>query len=146
MTPSETTIDLSDFQPVDEHAFITLWRKYELLRTWNDPHRDMRRKLAAGHDGFWAGHVGPRLIAGIMVGYDVHRGTVNYLAVDHAFAGYGNDQLLMERAEAFFFEKGCPNVNICRRPDNGAVRALCESLAYEKDDVVVLGKRLIPND
>ena len=146
ITPSDTTIDLSDFQPVDEHALITLLRKYVLLRKWNDPHRDMRRKLAAWHDGFWIGHVGPRLIAGIMVGYDGHRGTVNYLAVDHAFAGHGHDQLLMERAEAFFSEKGCPNVNICGRPDNGALRALCGSLAYEQDDMVVLGKRWIPND
>ena len=124
----------------------TLRRKCRLLCPWNDPYQDTGRKLAAGRGGFWVGHVGPRLIAGIMVGYDGHRGTVNYLAVDHAFAGHGHDQLLMERAEAFFFEKGCPNVNICGRPDNGALRALCGSLAYEQDDMVVLGKRLIPND
>ncbi len=146
MSPSESAIDLRDFWAVDEHAFITLWRKYELKRPWNDPYRDIRRKLVAGYDGLWISYVGPRLIAGIMVGYDGHRGTVNFLDVDPAFAGHGHGQLLMERAEAFFFGKDCPKVNICARKANGAVRALCSRLAYARDDVIVLGKRLIPDD
>jgi hypothetical protein len=32
------------------------------------------------------------------------------------------------------------------RRDNEAVLAFYDSLAYEQDDVVVLGKRLIPDD
>jgi ribosomal protein S18 acetylase RimI-like enzyme len=146
MTPPDTAIDLRDFRPGDEHAVITLWRKCRLLRPWNDPYQDIRRKLAAGHGGFWVGHVGSRLIASIMVGYDGHRGSVNYLAIDPAFSGHGHGRMLMERAEAFLFEKGCPKVNMCVRRDNGAVLAFYSSLAYEQDDVVVLGKRLIPDD
>ena len=52
----------------------------------------------------------------------------------------------MERAEAFLSQTGGPKVNICLRRDNEAVLAFYDSLAYEQDDVVVLGKRLIPND
>ena len=55
-------------------------------------------------------------------------------------------RLLTERVETFLFEKGCPKVNICVRRDNGAVLAFYSSLAYEQDDMVVLGKRLIPDD
>jgi ribosomal protein S18 acetylase RimI-like enzyme len=146
MTPPDTAIDLRDFWPRDEHAVITLWRKCRLLRPWNDPYQDIRRKLAAGYGGFWVGHVGPRLIASIKVGYDGHRGSVNYLAIDPAFARHGHGWFLMERARAFLFEKGCPEENICVRRKNGAVLAFYSNLAYEHDDVVVLGKRLILDD
>lgn len=81
-----------------------------------------------------------------MVGYDGHRGSVNYLAIDPAFAGRGYGRLLMGQAEAFLSQIGCPKVNICVRRDNEAVLAFYDSLAYEQDDVVVLGKRLIPDD
>jgi ribosomal protein S18 acetylase RimI-like enzyme len=145
MSP-DTAFDLRDFQLADEQAVINLWQTCKLLRPWNDPHRDIRRKLASSDGGFWVGHVGPRLIASIMVGYDGHRGSVNYLAIDPAFAGRGYGRLLMERAEAFLLQTECPKVNICVRRDNEAVLAFYDSLAYEQDDVVVLGKRLIPDD
>ena len=92
------------------------------------------------------GHVGPRLIASIMVGYVGHCGSANYLAIGPAFAGRGYGRLLMERAEAFLSQTGCPEVNICVRRNNGAVLAFYNSLAYEQDDVVVLGRKLIPDD
>lgn len=144
--PPDTAFDLRDFQLSDEQAVIKLWQTCKLLRPWNDPHRDIRRKLASSDGGFWVGHVGPRLIASIMVGYDGHRGSVNYLAIDPAFAGRGYGRLLMGQAEAFLSQIGCPKVNICVRRDNEAVLAFYDSLAYEQDDVVVLGKRLIPDD
>ena len=90
MTPPDTAIDLRDFRAGDEYAVITLWRKCRLLRPWNDPYQDIRGKLAAGHGGFWVGHVGPRLIASVMVGYDGHRGSVNYLTTTVP-AGHGGD-------------------------------------------------------
>ena len=81
-----------------------------------------------------------------MVGYDGNRGSVNYLAIDLAFAGHGHDRLLMKRSEAFLFEKGCLKINLCVRRGNEDALAFYKSLAYEKDDVVVLGKKLIRDD
>ena len=46
-----------------------------------------------GHEANW-------LIATIMVGYDGHRGSINYLAVDPAVAGNGHGRNLMQIAEA----------------------------------------------
>ena len=75
-----------------------------------------------------------------------HRRIFHWLN-EHAYiAGRGYGRLLMERAEAFFSQTGCPGVNICVRRNNGAVLAFYNSLAYEQDDVVVLGKRLISDD
>ena len=144
--PPDTAFDLRDFQLSDEQAVIKLWQTCKLLRPWNDPHRDISRKLAASDGGFWVGHINARLIASIMVGNDGHRGSMNYLAIDPAFAGRGYGRLLMGQAEAFLSQIGCPKVNICVRRDNEAVLAFYDSLAYEQDDVVVLGKRLIPDD
>ena len=101
-----TAFDLRDFQLADEQAVIKLWQTCKLLWPWNNPHRYIRRKLAFSDGGFWVGHVGPRLIASIMVGYDGHRGSVNYLAIDPAFSGRGFGRLLMKRAEAFLSQTG----------------------------------------
>ena len=75
-----------------------------------------------------------------------YRGIFHWLS-EHAYiAGRGYGRLLMERAEAFLSQTGCPEVNICVRRNNGAVLAFYNSLAYEQDDVVVLGRKLIPDD
>ena len=48
------------------------------------------------------GHVANTLFATIMVGYDGHRGSIHYLAVEPAVAGNGYGSTLTQIAEDFF--------------------------------------------
>ena len=66
----------------DRDAVIELWRRCDLVRAWNDPHRDIDRKLARDPDLLLVGERDRVVVAAVMVGYDGHRGWVNYLAVD----------------------------------------------------------------
>jgi GNAT superfamily N-acetyltransferase len=34
------------FKPEDEEAVVALWQECQLARPWNDPHKDIARKLA----------------------------------------------------------------------------------------------------
>ena len=34
------------FKPEDECAVVALWEECRLTRAWNDPHKDIARKLA----------------------------------------------------------------------------------------------------
>ena len=139
-------LSIREFRPADTRPVIDLWTRCALVRPWNDPEKDIHRKRSVPDGPFWVGLLGDRLIASIMVGYDGHRGSVNYLAVDPAHAGTGFGRQLMDRAEAWLKERGCPKVNLCVRTGNEAVLAFYDRLDYQPDDALLLGKRLIPDD
>jgi ribosomal protein S18 acetylase RimI-like enzyme len=69
------------FQPADEAAVVALWSECELTRPWNDPHKDIARKLTEQPELFLVGAIGSEVVASAMVGFDGHRGWVYYLAV-----------------------------------------------------------------
>ena len=51
----------------------------------------------------------------------------------------------MLRVEQLLAERGCPKVNLMVRSSNEDVVAFYRRLGYANDDVVALGKRLIPD-
>lgn len=42
------------FRPADEDGVVQLWHACGLTRPWNDPHRDIQRKLANSPSSFWS--------------------------------------------------------------------------------------------
>ena len=138
-------MEIRQFQPGDEPAVIALWQRCELTRPWNDPHKDVARKLEVQRELFLVGVEGSTLVAAVMAGYDGHRGSVNYLAVDPAHRRRGHGAALMQRVEAVLAERGCPKINLMVRSTNAEVLAFYRKLGYAPDEVVPLGKRLIPD-
>lgn len=57
----------------------------------------------------------------------------------------GHGAALMRRAEEALKERGCPKVNLAVRTANAEAIAFYRRLGYAPDDVVPLGKRLIPD-
>ena len=62
------------FAEPDTDAVVELWRRADLVRPWNDPHLDIRRKLTQQPELFLVGDVDGRTAATVMAGYDGHRG------------------------------------------------------------------------
>ena len=141
---------LRSFRPEDTEAVVALWRDAGLVVPWNDPYLDIERKLSVQPELFLvveaAGDGGRRgaVIGTAMVGFDGHRGWVNYLAVDEAHRGGGVGARLMAEAERLLVERGCPKLNLQVRSTNAGVIEWYRSLGYELDQVASLGKRLIP--
>lgn len=81
-----------------------------------------------------------------MVGYEGHRGWINYLAVDpdHQRLGYG--RALMAEAERLLRAEGCPKINLQIRATNQGVIEFYRRLGYAVDEVVSMGKRLEHDD
>ena len=65
------------FKPEDESAVVALWDACELTRPWNDPHKDIARKLAVQPELFFVGEDEHEIVASVMAGYEGHRGWVN---------------------------------------------------------------------
>ncbi len=135
-------MQIRPFQISDEPALVDLWSKCELIRPVNDPAKDIRRKLAVKPEWFVVGILDGQIVASVMVGYDGHRGWINYLAVhpQHRLRGHGRQ--MMVEAERLLRAVGCPKINLQVRTNNRAVVAFYERIGYRIDDVVNLGKRL----
>lgn len=131
------------FQPQDEAAVVALWQACELTRPWNDPRKDIARKLAVQPELFLVGTVDNTIVASVMAGYEGHRGWVNYLAVAPACRGRGYGRALMQHVEAALEGRGCPKVSLLVRSSNRAAMTFYRHLGYAEDASVSLGKRLI---
>lgn len=143
---------IRSFVESDTQAVVELWRSAGLTRPWNDPHRDVQRKLGVqpewflvGVDDASDGGAQEAVVASVMAGWDGHRGWISFLAVhpDRQHEGLGT--ALLAEAERLLTEAGCPKVMLMVRTGNEGVLAFYEQQGWSRDDVVVLGKRLIPD-
>ena len=137
---------LRPFTVADTEAVISLWTEVGLVRPWNDPRRDIQRKLTTQPELFLVIDEGSQVIATAMVGYDGHRGWVYYLAVAPERRGKGHARALMAEAERLLIERGCPKIMLMVRADNDTVIGMYEGLGYATESTVVMGKRLIPDE
>lgn len=140
-----STMHIRPYQETDEAAVVALWQACGLTRPWNDPHQDIARKLQVQRELFLVGEADGQVIATTMAGYDGHRGWVNYLAVAPGQRGQGLGAALMQHIEQQLLALGCPKLNLQVRSSNTAVLDFYRHLGYAQDEVVSLGKRLIPD-
>lgn len=138
-------MEIRKFRESDRSAVIALWKACALIRPWNNPDKDIDRKLKFQPELFFVCTKDSAVVASAMAGYDGHRGSVFYLAVDPAHQGKGYGQALMAHIEATLQALGCPKINIVVRATNEKVLGFYKNLSYSKDDVVSIGKRLIPD-
>jgi len=136
-------MEIRKFIESDRKNVIDLWIACDLTRHWNDPNKDIDRKISFQPELFFVGVIDLNIVACAMAGYDGHRGSVFYLAVHPEFQGKGFGELLMNHIEAELTKIGCPKLNIVVRNTNEPVLKFYNRLSYKTDDVVSIGKRLI---
>lgn len=141
----ESKMKIRSFLQQDEGAVIRLWNECGLVRPWNDPKKDIARKLTTQPELFLVVEKEDRVVGSAMIGYEGHRGWVYYLAVDPSCQGQGIGQALMREAEHLLIERGCPKIQLLVRSNNVQELDFYAKLGYETGDVLMLGKRLIPD-
>jgi ribosomal protein S18 acetylase RimI-like enzyme len=135
-------MQIRPFQPQDEEAVVSLWRRCDLVRPWNDPHKDIQRKLRVRPDLFLVGALDGQIVACVMAGYEGHRGWLNYLAIAPEHQRHGLARAIVAEAERLLRDAGCPKINLQIRTSNHGVVEFYRRLGYAMDDVVSMGKRL----
>ena len=140
-------MQIRPFREEDTETVVALWEACGLTRPWNDPRRDIARKLTVQRELFLVGTDGPgehdEPIATAMAGFDGHRGWVYYVAVSPDRLGEHLGQQLMAEAERLLLELGCPKINVQIRSGNDKVIGFYEHLGFAPDGALGFGKRLI---
>lgn len=135
-------MDVRAYEDGDQADVIALWQACNLVVPWNDPAKDIWRKLQVDRELFLVGCTAEGVVATVMGGYEGHRGWINYLAVHPHAQRCGYGRRIMAAVEERIEARGCPKINLQVRSSNHDVVAFYETLGYERDDVVGLGKRL----
>jgi ribosomal protein S18 acetylase RimI-like enzyme len=139
-------MEIRPYAEADEEAVIRLWEWCGLTRPWNDPRKDIARKRAVRPDLFLVAAIDREIVGSVMAGYDGHRGWINYLAVAPEQRRHGWGRALMAEAERLLLASGCPKINLQVRGGNTEALAFYGRIGFTVDDVVSLGKRLIPDE
>ena len=140
---SSSNFAIRQFVPNDTNRVIFIWEQCDLVRNWNNPNFDIKRKLNFQKELFFVGLLNDEIIATAMFGYDGHRGWLNYFAVLPNFQKRGFGKQLMTFGEMALIEKGCPKLNLQIRNDNTKAINFYQKVGYKEDATVSFGKRLI---
>jgi ribosomal protein S18 acetylase RimI-like enzyme len=135
-------MQIRTFEAKDQESVVKLWHACNLIVPWNDPYKDIQRKLQVGPDLFIVGEIAGDIVATVMGGYEGHRGWINYLAVAPAHQRKGYGRQLVAFVESRIKQKGCPKINLQVRQTNTDVIKFYEAIGYKNDNLVSLGKRL----
>jgi len=130
------------FREADEARVIELWMFAGLIKPWNDPQKDIARKLKVQRELFLVAELEGVVVGVVMSGYEGHRGWVNYLAVDIGQRRRGIGSALVRDVERRLRVLGCPKINLQVRRENAEVQAFYAALGFKNDEVESLGKRL----
>lgn len=130
------------YAPLNAQEVIALWVECGLVKSWNNPQRDIERKLAVNPEWFIVGMLDGQVVATCMAGYEGHRGWINYLAVHPDYRRQGFGAAMMAEAEDLLRAAGCPKINLQVRETNREVIEFYHSIGFSDDKVVSLGKQL----
>ncbi|WP_449408108.1 GNAT family acetyltransferase [Microbacterium maritypicum] len=144
------TWNVRAFRPEDTESVVALWDDAGLTRPWNDPRRDIERKLSVQPELFLVavddetdGAIASRIIGTVMAGYDGHRGWLYYLSSASSHRRRGVGRALVAEAERLLRDMGCPKVQLMVRDGNEQALEFYDELGYERFSVSNTGKRLI---
>jgi len=139
------TVHIREFEAEDAAQVVGLWQAAGLTRPWNDPLADISRCVATATSFLLVSLSAETsaVVGTVMAGYEGHRGWMYYLASAPERRGEGIGRALVAEAERRFEAAGCPKAMLMVRGGNEQALGFYETIGYEREDVLVLSKRLI---
>lgn len=130
------------YDPKYQEAVVKLWKECRLIVPQNDPVEDIQKKIAFQPELLFVALMDGTVIGSIMVGYEGHRGWLNYLAVLPRHQRHGHGRRLVEKAIDELKKMGCLKVNLQVRRSNFSAVEFYKHIGFKIDEVISLGKRL----
>ncbi|HVP27141.1 MAG TPA: GNAT family acetyltransferase [Candidatus Bathyarchaeia archaeon] len=130
------------YRPEFMNEVVSLWKKCNLVVPQNDPVVDIQKKVEFQPELFFIGLLDGKVVGSIMVGYEGHRGWINYLAVTPECQRRGYGRQLVQKGIDELEKIGCLKVNLQVRNTNKSVIDFYKNLGFKDDNVTSLGLRL----
>ncbi len=137
---------IRQYRHEDQEMVVQLWKKVGVIRITNDPENDIERKIKHSPDLFLVAEIDGTIAGTVMIGWEGHRGWINYLGVSPEYQGRSIGTNLMKKAEEILRGRGCPKINLMIRKSNQKVIEFYKKLGFLEDEVICIGKRLAQNN
>jgi ribosomal protein S18 acetylase RimI-like enzyme len=138
-------VDVREFTRADGAALRAFWESCGIkIRPGDDD--DALASFGSRNPGLFLLAIDARgIAASALGGWDGRRGWLYHVAVRADQRRHGLGARLVKTIEERLRARGCPKVNLLVRSANAEAIAFYQRLGYARDDVVALGKRLIPD-
>jgi ribosomal protein S18 acetylase RimI-like enzyme len=137
------TLSIRPFGEADRHALEQLWaRVFPDDPPRNAPALMIDNKLAVQPELLLVGIVEGAVVGAVIAGFDGVRGWIYHLAVAPEWRRRRFATQLVRAAEFGLRKLGCPKVNLQVRATNSAVVAFYQSVGYEIEERLSMGRPL----
>jgi ribosomal protein S18 acetylase RimI-like enzyme len=133
-------IDIRPFVIEDTDGVLEVWSLAGMTTPERNPRADIQKKLRHSPESFFVGLFEGKVAATVMVGYDGHRGWIYALAVRPDLQRKGIGSQMMEQAENWLREHGCPRAKLQIDEARGDVAGFYRKLGYEVQPLVSMAK------
>ncbi|MDH5352894.1 MAG: GNAT family acetyltransferase [Gammaproteobacteria bacterium] len=133
-------VNIRKYRSKDKVPLVKLWETvFPDDPAHNEPSKVIDAKLAVD-DLIFLAELDDQLIGACMAGYDGHRGWLYAVAVLPEYRKSGAGRRLVESAMKALSEVGCIKVNLQIRSTNTEVAAFYQSLGFEVEDRMSMGR------
>jgi len=135
----EPSVSIRTASVADYDAIVELWQRAGLKASLRgrESRESYAQQLMLPTSTFLVAVLGDRVVGVVFGTHDGRKGWINRLAVDPQLRGRGIAKTLTERCQDAIRAAGIEIIAALVEPDNGASRALFESLGYKADVPVV---------
>jgi hypothetical protein len=138
-----SSIKVRSYVPGDHSSLVRLWsRVFPDDPPRNAPEAMIRNKERVQPELLLVATLEEAIVGAVIAGFDGTRGWIYHLAVDSEFRRRGVGTALVRAAEEGLRRLGCPKVNLQVRAGNEGVVAFYQSLGFEVEPRVSLGRTL----
>ena len=134
--------EIRPYRDSDQEDVVALWHETGLYHPDNNPYDEIKRKMKDSPNFFLVAVSEHHIIGTIMIGYEGHRGWINYLGVKPSHQHKNVGRNLLHTAEELLQNMGCIKINLQIRQTNRSVIYFYKSLGYSIENVISMGKRI----
>ena len=136
-------LNIRTYNHADRNDVVGLWDQCGLLVWYNDPDLDIARWVETPTSEIFVGLLDNRIVATICVGFDGHRGRLNYLACSPERRGCGFASQMVNTAEDWLKECGAPKVELLIRDNNLGVKNFYRRIGYHLNTCHIMQRWLV---
>jgi GNAT superfamily N-acetyltransferase len=128
---------------MERKTVLELWKKCKLTQPWDEPAKDIYRRIKDHPDLFLVCSNDETIVATVMGRRDEHRGWIEYLAADPAFRKKGIGRQLVKIIEERLYKIGCTEIGFLIQNDREVATDFYPKIGYRTKTVTYMHKYLV---